>query len=138
MTAVCSKCGTRPRSTSHSWCLICKKEERDGRRNRNREYVYEYLRTHPCVDCGESDPICLSFDHNDGETKLDTVADLILHGSLEALIIEISKATVRCHNDHAKKTAKDFGQYKYRMGVASWSIAASTSSVSAPARSRCT
>jgi hypothetical protein len=32
-------------------------------REENREYVYNYLYTHPCQDCGASDPRILTFDH---------------------------------------------------------------------------
>jgi hypothetical protein len=31
--------------------------------------LFEYFRLHPCIDCGESDPIVLEFDHINQETK---------------------------------------------------------------------
>src|SRR5213594_4719020 len=35
----------------------------------NRARVLEYLWTHSCVDCGESDPIILEFDHVTGKKR---------------------------------------------------------------------
>ena len=57
-----------------------------AKRARERGYavVDEYLSTHPCVDCGESDPVVLEFDHTDRNTKTAAVAQL-LQGSVTKL-----------------------------------------------------
>lgn len=72
---------------------------------RNQKIVLEYLKLHPCVDCGESDPIVLEFDHVVGEKKT-TVANLVRIGaSVKMLMEEIVKCVVRCANCHRRKTA---------------------------------
>jgi hypothetical protein len=61
---------------------------------RNRRYVLEYLRSHPCVDCGEPDPIVLEFDHV--AEKKHNIGDLLQRGpALETVIAEIRKDCVR-------------------------------------------
>lgn len=78
-------------------------------RKRNLQYMIDYLKLHPCVDCGESDPIVLEFDHRGNKeynvSKLST-------NSFEKLQKEIAKCDVRCANCHRRKTAKQFGYYK--------------------------
>lgn len=77
----------------------------------NIQYVWDYLKEHPCVDCGETDPIVLEFDHVRGEKKT-SVSNLSRAGHcLETLVDEISKCDVRCANCHRRKTAKQFGWY---------------------------
>ena len=84
---------------------------RCSRKDLNRE-IEEYLRIHPCVDCGEADPLVLDFDHRDGVQKLETVAYLRARGDREGLLLEIDKCDVRCSNCHSRRTAKQFGWSK--------------------------
>jgi hypothetical protein len=73
-------------------------------KQRARDYVADYLSTHPCVDCGESDPIVLTFDHVRGE-KSNDIANMIGAGRvLETIAAEIEKCEVRCFNCHAIRT----------------------------------
>jgi len=67
---------------------------------RNRKFVDDYLRLHPCVDCGNSDVRVLEFDHVRGK-KETNVSNIIRNGwKLERLISEIEKCEVRCCNCH--------------------------------------
>ena len=74
---------------------------------RNKEFVFSYLSTHPCVDCPESDPVVLEFDHVRGEKKCDLSKLVFKTVSLERIAAEIEKCVVRCANCHRRKTAKD-------------------------------
>ena len=79
-------------------------------RKRNSQFVFEYLMTHPCIDCGEDDPIVLEFDHKGN--KSINVSDMISRSySIEKIKLEIQKCDVRCANCHRRKTAKDFNWY---------------------------
>jgi len=79
--------------------------DKNGRlRKRNRSYIYQYLFKHPCIDCGESDPITLEFDHVRGD-KVASVKDMMKKSvSIATLQAEIDKCEVRCANCHKRKT----------------------------------
>ncbi len=79
-------------------------------RLRNRKHIYKYLSENPCVDCGETDPIVLEFDHIKGKNRC--VSNMMYH-SIKSINIEIEKCQVRCANCHRRKTAKEFGHYKF-------------------------
>lgn len=86
-------------------------------RERNRAFVTEYFHSHPCVDCGESDPDVLEFDHIAG--KVMEVSRLLASASLDRLMEEIERCEVRCANCHTRRTAGQFGWRKGReLGVA--------------------
>ena len=70
----------------------------------NKRRVFEYLVAHPCVDCGERDPVVLEFDHL--RDKVAGVAQL-LHAHVKWPIVEaeIAKCEVRCANCHRRRTA---------------------------------
>ena len=76
------------------------------RRAKLREFVQYYLSSHPCVDCGETDPVVLDFDHQ-GNKELE-IANTISRGwSIERIAKEMMKCQVRCANCHRRKTTKD-------------------------------
>lgn len=71
---------------------------------RNRQFARKYLASHPCVDCGESDPVVLEFDHVRG-TKVKDVSAMMKSHSIEVIRREIAKCEVRCANCHRRATA---------------------------------
>jgi len=82
---------------------------------RNRKYLLQFLLKHPCVDCGESNPILLEFDHRKTEEKVGNIADMSRNGvSLSRLKSEVSKCEIRCANCHRLKTAREENWWIYR------------------------
>lgn len=74
----------------------------------NSRRVWEYLCAHPCVDCGEKDPVVLEFDHR-GD-KVMAISVMIARGvGWMKISAEIVKCDVRCANCHRRKTAADRG-----------------------------
>jgi len=114
------------------WCKECNKEYRNEyykanvkkigeqdkltrveRLDRNRQYVWDYYKENPCVDCGEVDPIVLQFDHRDTIEKFNNVSILVAgRYSLSVIKEEIGKCDVRCGNCHLRKTSIQFEWYK--------------------------
>ena len=110
-----------------NWCKTCvatyereryqngdrERKERNRARTieRARAFIWDFLSGHPCVDCGESDPIVLQFDHRDDVTKVCNVSEMYGR-SVKSIQEEISKCDIRCANCHVRRTAKQFGFWK--------------------------
>lgn len=85
-------------------------ERRNKEKQSNQQYIIDYLLTHHCVDCGNSDVRVLEFDHVRG-TKSDNIS-LMIRGSFAKLKLEIEKCDVRCANCHKIRTSQTNGSYR--------------------------
>ncbi len=96
---------------NRAYYLAKAKAFRDNQKRIIRSCIREYLQRHPCIDCGENDPLMLEFDHTQEKSFNISSAVKQLY-SLSKLQSEISKCVVRCANCHRKKTAIQFGWNK--------------------------
>lgn len=107
LQSICKACS----SDSDKRCYRSGSTRRDKVRAKNermrtaaKAHVGQYLLTHPCIDCGEGDPIVLDFDHV-RDIKRANVADGVARGwSIVSLDAEITKCEVRCANCHRRVT----------------------------------
>lgn len=136
MQKMCTKCekqkdqdqfNKRSRATDglQSWCKRCSSAARiaayrknprvtrdyaDGLTRSNRRRMFIYLSSRPCVDCGESDPVVLEFDHVRGEKAFSVSTGV--RKSWKTIEAEIAKCDIRCANCHRRKTAQERGYYE--------------------------
>lgn len=81
------------------------------------KYLIEYFVTHPCVDCGESDPVVLEFDHL--RDKAFDIGQGLARRRWAAVLAEIEKCEVVCANCHRRRTARRRGALR-AMLTQSW------------------
>jgi len=62
-----------------------------------------YFRRNPCVDCGETDPLVLEFDHIGAKTF--SIAQGLRDRSWQSILEEIENCEVVCANCHRRRTA---------------------------------
>jgi hypothetical protein len=103
----CSRKYIREHYKNNREYYLIKAQKRNSQiRKKCREFIGNYLLTHPCVDCGEDDILVLEFDHIDRIGKELEVSRIIREsGSVHRLENEIAKCEVRCANCHRRKTA---------------------------------
>src|SRR5271157_1243408 len=79
-----------------------------SRRETNRSKVFEYLKTHPCQNCGVTDIRVLEFDHIDASKKRLEISKMLIRGwAWKKIETEIQKCAVLCANCHRIKTCSD-------------------------------
>jgi len=89
-------------------------QERRARLLRQRtEWLLDYFLLHPCVDCGQSDPVVLEFDHPEGDKEFNISYEL-LNRPWQEITAEIRKCDVVCVNCHRIRTARKGGFRRYR------------------------
>lgn len=70
-------------------------------------YLVSFFREHPCVDCGEGDPLVLEFDHL-GEKQFG-IGRGMRERPWKAVLAEIEKCEVVCANCHRRRTNRRGG-----------------------------
>ena len=71
------------------------------------EFLVAYLREHPCVDCGEGDPVVLEFDHL--RDKKFGIGKGWRDHEWQRVLDEMAKCEVVCANCHRRRTARRGG-----------------------------
>ncbi len=83
----------------------------------NQKRLVDYLHSHPCVDCGQTDIRVLEFDHIHGN-KSNNIARMVGEGfSWSTIEAEIAKCEVRCANCHRIKTNERSGWWRHLFGL---------------------
>jgi hypothetical protein len=82
-----------------------------GRKREMQWRILDYLREHPCVDCGESDPVVLEFDHL--RDKIRNVSAM-MRQRWSSIVAEIEKCEVVCANCHRRRTAARSNSFRHR------------------------
>jgi hypothetical protein len=77
-------------------------------RREKTEQLLAYFATHPCVDCGETDPLVLEFDHVSDDKSFE-VARAMSDRAWSAILDEIAKCEVVCANCHRRRTYRRRG-----------------------------
>ena len=139
----CARCGRHKPSDAFNWrrrergqrdtyCRPCRAEYKHehysankqryidqaatSKRKRQRErmtFLIECLRSHGCVDCGETDPLVLEFDHR-GD-KAFNIGSVLNERRWEAVLREIEKCDVRCANCHRRRTARQLNSMRFML-----------------------
>lgn len=124
---------SKTKGTRHSYCRLCQREYVKEHYNRNKnkyiararknspdyrlmsqEFIFDYLSTHPCVRCGESNVLVLDFHHRSNKDR--SVSQMCQH-SITKITNEIKKCDVLCANCHRIETHKERNTYKYKRSM---------------------
>ena len=85
------------------------RERKRQLRHERTQFLIEFFATHPCADCGETDPVVLEFDHVNAENKRFEIGAALAYRAWETILEEIEKCEVVCANCHRRRTARRRG-----------------------------
>jgi hypothetical protein len=81
------------------------KKRSDRMRLENKFRVLIHLLKHPCVDCGESDPVVLDFDHlREKRLNVSELANRAV--AWDEVAAEMAKCEVVCANCHRRRSGE--------------------------------
>lgn len=142
----CGRCGTekpldefawrrRERGQKDNYCRPCRADYKQEHYAANKQryidaaarrkkalleerfiFLMAYFRDHPCVDCEETDPVVLEFDHL--RDKKFAISEGLQGRRWQDVLDEIAKCDVVCANCHRRRTALRGGFI--RAAVAQW------------------
>jgi|AntDryMetagUQ889_1029465.scaffolds.fasta_scaffold03982_4 hypothetical protein len=90
---------------------------KDRLRLERTRYLIELFKSHPCVDCGEGDPVVLEFDHL--HDKSFSIGPELSTRNWQSILDEIEKCEVVCANCHRRRTAQRRGALRAVLSQAS-------------------
>ena len=76
-------------------------------------FLIEYFKAHPCVDCGEDDPVVLEFDHL--RDKSLSIGGDLTRTSWKRIVDEMAKCEVVCANCHRRRTSRRRGAVRHSL-----------------------
>jgi len=77
-----------------------------SQRRKAKEYIDAVKSISECIDCGESNPLVLDFDHVRGK-KIMCISNMVRNScSIETIQKEMAKCEIRCSNCHRVVTHK--------------------------------
>ena len=123
-TKKCKTCGefllvseftwaNKTRGWKQSSCKTCKAKRQMKQYYTRRKKIRKYLAKHPCVDCGNRNPVVLIFDHIRDKKSFTISSSWPMKWA--EVKKEIAKCEVRCRNCHAIRHDKDgYGRNKQK------------------------
>ena len=113
LAVVFASTNTLTPTTSRIKRILSSVQEKRNKKARDilRRFLFDFLSSHPCVDCGEQDVVVLDFDHTKNKTT-EVSSAVRLCWPLSEVKKEIEKCVVRCANCHRRKTAKERGWWQ--------------------------
>jgi len=77
------------------------------------EHVLDFFERHPCIDCGERDPVVLEFDHIGA--KSFNIGQSLPYRNWQSIRAETEKCDGVCANCHRRRTARRRGALRAQL-----------------------